>query len=56
MDNFSSDNLCHSLADFCDTSRFLDDRVRDAFDLKKTFQEVGCLHFELSFFLPLMVL
>lgn len=28
------------LSDFHDTWIFLNDRVRDAFDLKKTFQEV----------------
>ncbi|KAH9652782.1 actin 1 [Citrus sinensis] len=35
--------LTDSSPDFCDTSRFLDDRVRDAFDLKKTFQEATYL-------------
>ncbi|KAH9804708.1 actin 1 [Citrus sinensis] len=35
--------LTDSSPDFCDTWRFLDDRVRDAFDLKKTFQEATYL-------------
>ncbi|GAV64764.1 COQ9 domain-containing protein [Cephalotus follicularis] len=35
--------LTDSSPDFCDTWAFLDDRVKDAFDLKKTIQEVKYL-------------
>lgn len=33
-------NFCFVI-EFCDTWAFLEDRVKDAFDMKKTIQEVG---------------